>query len=274
MTGLLIVNADDWGAEPATTDAIARCFERGRVTSATGMVYMADSARAAELARAHGLPVGLHINLTTAYTHEGIPAAVRDRQRRLVDRFGQARRQHLAWYPLAQRLVERCLADQIDEFERLYGRRPTHFDGHNHVHLSPNVLVARSLGRADAVRRADDTDRRRGGLARTARMARRLIVSSRFRTTDHFFPLANLHPGLGGSGLEEALALSGRTTVEIMVHPGWADQLELLLADDWSAALAGRPLGSFADLEARAPGRARRLREAAPVAVAPLLELV
>src|ERR1700710_640786 len=51
MSGLLIVNADDWGGERRSTEAIQEAFDAGRVTSTTAMVYMEDSGRAAEIAR-------------------------------------------------------------------------------------------------------------------------------------------------------------------------------------------------------------------------------
>ena len=77
MGGLLIVNADDWGYDRATTDAIERAFEAGRITSATGMVHMADSARAAELANRLGRAIGLHINLTQPFSDPDTPERVR-----------------------------------------------------------------------------------------------------------------------------------------------------------------------------------------------------
>jgi predicted glycoside hydrolase/deacetylase ChbG (UPF0249 family) len=48
---VLIINADDWGRSPAETDAALDCFSNGRITSVTAMVFMADSKRAADLAK-------------------------------------------------------------------------------------------------------------------------------------------------------------------------------------------------------------------------------
>ncbi|MGA3033268.1 MAG: hypothetical protein ABSD70_08290 [Terracidiphilus sp.] len=42
-TGALIVNADDWGRDVATTDSILHCVKRATVSSASGMVFMQDS---------------------------------------------------------------------------------------------------------------------------------------------------------------------------------------------------------------------------------------
>lgn len=144
VQGLLVVNADDLGSDVHNTDAILTCFQAGAISSSTAMVFMADSERAAGLARSHDLPTGLHLNLTMRYTAPGAPTDARRRQSHVVDLFAQARQPHRAWRP-AKRLIGACVEDQLDEFRRLYGREPTHVDGHNHAHLSANVLLSRAL---------------------------------------------------------------------------------------------------------------------------------
>src|ERR1700712_1642420 len=64
---LLIVNADDYGHDRSATDLTIECFEHRRLSSATAMVYMEDSERAAALANEHDLPTGLHINFTEPF---------------------------------------------------------------------------------------------------------------------------------------------------------------------------------------------------------------
>ena len=64
---MLIINADDWGRDTAATDTALACFQRGRISSVTGMVFMADSQRGAELANSAALGVGLHINFTERF---------------------------------------------------------------------------------------------------------------------------------------------------------------------------------------------------------------
>jgi YdjC-like protein len=82
---VLIVNADDLGCAVSATDAILTCHREGAITSATAMVYMEDSDRAARLAVDQRLPVGLHINLTTPFTDRSVPYTVRERQARMID---------------------------------------------------------------------------------------------------------------------------------------------------------------------------------------------
>src|SRR5579863_5715924 len=63
-TGLLIINADDWGVNREATDRTLDCVLRKTVSSASAMVFMEDSERAAQLALEAGVDTGLHLNLT------------------------------------------------------------------------------------------------------------------------------------------------------------------------------------------------------------------
>lgn len=248
---MLIVNADDWGYNMATTDAIATAFRAGRVTSASAMVFMHDSERAAALADQESLPVGLHLNLMERYTAERVARAIRRRQELVVSSFQVSQRPRwLADWKLSPR-VRQCLEDQIDEFTHLYATAPTHVDGHQHGHLSTPVL--RSLARDPRPSvRCSFTFRRgeKSALNRALRFTLNRYIRTRFHSTDRFYSIRALHPRLGGYGLEGALAESHRVDVEIMVHPGLRDELEILMSDDWSRMLAGVPVGSFMNLAA------------------------
>src|SRR5262249_20143917 len=151
---LVILNADDWGSDSSSTNAILECFAAGATTSASGMVYMRDSERAAEIARSRDIPIGLHVNLTLAFDAAGVPDAIRQRQAALTRRFTPRRlpgtRNRI--YPsrwvdsrLRRRDLSSALEDQLREFRRLYGQEPTHVDGHHDVHLCPAVFRSEVL---------------------------------------------------------------------------------------------------------------------------------
>jgi chitin disaccharide deacetylase len=231
--GLLIVNADDLGYDAPTTDAIVDCFARRRITSATAMVYMADSGRAARVARDAGIPVGLHLNLSEPYTEPGVPGEVNERQARLARRFdGRALRvRRLVYDPTIGRDLDVCIRDQLGCFEELYGRPPTHLDGHRHAHVSPNVLRSPAIPDAIRIRNALDTDR--GGMLEPVRRARRSLIERRFTTTDHCFDFTDR---------QRALELAQSATVELVVHPALRDG-DVLLSDEWGRALEGLRLG-------------------------------
>ena len=250
MSGLLIVNADDWGASHLTTERIADCARVGGVTSATAMVYMADSERAAERAHELGLPTGLHLNLTQRFDGPAVPPAVRAAHERVIRRFGLLRRRdRLLLDPRIRADVRRCVDDQLECFRTLYGREPTHLDGHNHVHLNPVVLSV--IPRRLAIRTAVRDPRIRSGRD-VPRMLRHRLIRAWHGSTDFLFPITQLAPALGGAGLDAHLALAREHSVELITHPGYEPEHELLSSPAWVALLGAFRLGSFLDVRGRA----------------------
>ena len=153
MPGCLIVNADDWGRNIETTDRIAECAVAGGVSAVSAMVFMADSERAAGIARERGIEAGLHLNFTTPFTATGLSADL-VRCQQVVGR--SLRRHRLApfvFHPGLMRSFEYLVAAQRDEFRRLYGAYPRRLDGHHHMHLCANVLLGRLMPAGTFVRR-------------------------------------------------------------------------------------------------------------------------
>lgn len=255
-TGLLIVNADDLGFGQAETDAILECFARGAITSTTALVWMPDSVRAAELARTAGIPVGLHLNLIEPFSAADVPPRVAETQARVVARLRSRRAATQLYHPTWARDFEQCIADQLARFKELYGRPPTHVDGHQHMHLAFNALFARALRSVGKCRRP--VNRTTLESPRHKRVARALVdrlVRVRFATTDWCMSIRPLHPELGGSGIAQELHRAEHGSLELLVHPGYADERAVLESPDWGVLLAAYRLGSFEDL----PPRTERL---------------
>lgn len=248
---MLIVNADDLGLRASMTDATLAAWRAGAVTSASAMVHMPDSVRAAALAREAGLPVGLHLNLTESFSGPGVPSAVRERQRRAVAVFRPLRLMRWAYLPGVAGLIAAAIDDQLEAFAVLYGGPPDHYDGHQHVHVCPNVARSRALPAGLPTRGAADVPLgERNGVRATARRARgALTIPARPRPA-RFFYLVDVHPSLGGRGLDQALALARGpgSSVEVMVHADWAADRSVLTSEEWARQLAGVPLGTYADL--------------------------
>jgi predicted glycoside hydrolase/deacetylase ChbG (UPF0249 family) len=245
---MLIVNADDWGLRPEITDAILECRRAGAVTCASAMVHMEDSVRAASLAAEEDLPLGLHLNLTTPFTAAEAPVERRSRQQRAVDYFAGPRLRRFVFDPRARGALDACVADQLEAFEEAFGRPVRHADGHQHIQVCPTVLSTGSLGRLKSLRGAHSL---LAGRSSPAKRAYRGIVNAfvhlRFRTA-RFVSLRDLHPDLGGIGLESVLRDAAHEDVEVMVHPAWEDERRVLLSAGWRQALRGLPIGSHADL--------------------------
>lgn len=239
MAGLLIVNADDWGASENVTDATLACFQAHAITSVTAMVWMRDSDRAAALAHEHEIPVGLHLNLSLPFDGPAVPPAVRERQARLTDAFGRESWREGGPVPAPEGLLREAISDQLERFHELFGP-PTHLDGHHHVHVHPGVLdllpdglAIRPLLRTPSHAK-DSPSRRERGLRR------------RFTTPRWTFAFEHVHPALAGDGLE-TLAWARNDELEIMTHPAQG-QSDLLLSDEWRVAVARYRAGSYLDL--------------------------
>jgi predicted glycoside hydrolase/deacetylase ChbG (UPF0249 family) len=115
---VLIMNADDFGRSAAVNEGVVRCHEHGIVTSATLMVRWPDAPEAGDYARrSDTLGVGLHFDLGEwAHRADGWQA--------MYEVLAEERRETIA--------AE--LKRQLELFERLVGRPPTHIDSHQHVH--------------------------------------------------------------------------------------------------------------------------------------------
>ena len=245
---MLIVNADDWGLRPEVTDAILDCWRAGAITSASAMVHMEDSGRAFELAASEDLSLGLHLNLTTPFTAPDAPAARRRRQERAVAYFAGPQRRRLLFDPRVRGLIDSCVADQLEAFAESGVRGTSHADGHQHVQICPTVLLSRSLSPLVTLRCAQSFPGARRSVAKRAyRGAVNLVVRRRFRSVP-FLSLRDLHPALGGAGLDRLAAQAHLRDTEVMVHPAWEDERQVLLSAEWRQMLAGLPIGVHDDL--------------------------
>ena len=248
--GLLIVNADDWGYDAPVTRAIADCHAAGGLTSTTAMTFMKGSSLGAELSSQHPrLGIGLHLNLIEEYSGRSVPTSVRDRQRRLLSRFRSARLRRWLYDPRLKNDVDAVITDQLECFADLYGRPPTHVDGHLHWHMAANVLFSDALPSGTKIRNALSDARRPNPITRALRRAREKRISRRLPSPRYFFSIATVWPNLEGPPPMEKLALSRRTSVEVMVHPGFPHEYGPLQSEDWISALQDLPTGTFDDLQ-------------------------
>ena len=206
MTRRLIVNADDFGLAPGVSAGILAAHRYGIVSSTTLLATVAIDAESVRALRDSGLGVGLHVNLTL-----GRPLSA---GRSLVDGAGRFLRdaRHAAARANAGD-VEREVAAQIDKFESILKRPPTHLDTHHHVGLLEPVAEV-VLG---AARRLSVPVRSQNYAARTR------ARSAGLRTPDHFF-------GESGPGAYWSLAQTlahlralPSGVSEFMTHPGWLD---------------------------------------------------
>lgn len=224
--GVLIVNADDWGRDPATTARTLDCLAQGSVSSVSAMVFMEDSERAAAIARARGIDAGLHVNLTTPFSAPSCPRRLVDRQRDVSRYLRRSRLSQTIFHPGLMRAFDYVVAAQLDEFARLYGAVPERIDGHHHMHLCANVLLGGLLPRGVMARRNFSFLPGEKGLAnRLYRRCVDAILARRHRVVDFFFSLAPLQPA---NRLQRIAGLARRSVVEVEVHPVNSNEFRFL----------------------------------------------
>jgi chitin disaccharide deacetylase len=198
----IILNADDLGYEPNVTRGLLKSMKEGIVSSATMIVNGPWSHEA--VLRAHGLPVGLHLNLARWKPLSEVPKEFLSPSGELVE---------LRAVGLPAEVVQGEVHAQLDALFALLGTPATHIDVHKHLHRFPNVLdglLAAAKVHALPVRSIDDLMRSK---ARAVKVA----------TNHHFFGDAGATGYWTLEQLESTLkALPAEGIVELMCHPGYA----------------------------------------------------
>jgi len=250
----LIINADDFGLTDGVCEGIVEAICDGIVTSTTAMVAVPGAA--ARLARwAHAIPsqIGLHLQLTG-----GQPCSPAQEVPSLLDGQGQFPRSRKGLGQIDPGEVALEWQAQLARL-RQWGIEPTHLDSHHHVHhLRPAIPAIVGLAKA-------------GGLpVRTGP----LPVAHALRTANiphaDYLDTSWYGDGLTADRLVQAVSqafdrIGGHGTVELMCHPGYADdalsavsgyvggrwqELILLRSGDFASRLEGLgiQLISYAEL--------------------------
>lgn len=193
MTLRLILNADDFGYDPAVTRGIARAMREGVVSSTTMIVNSPHSEDAAK--QSDGLAIGLHLNLVRF-------PAVSDGSEQRDDA------------KPSEEFVVRETRAQLEKLKALIGREATHIDVHKHAHLQPQVLAGLAT-----------VAKERGLAVRSINAEMRSTLRSLgVQTNDVFLGDAARDAYWTPERFEEILAqVPSDGLVELMCHPGYAN---------------------------------------------------
>jgi predicted glycoside hydrolase/deacetylase ChbG (UPF0249 family) len=249
----LIVNADDLGMCDAVDEGIIKAHREGIVSSATLLACGESAAHAAALALENpGLGVGVHLCLTRLKPLSG-PAQIPTIAKRGVLPSGPLRLMAGLIYGSVDRAdIAVELRAQIQKAIEL-GIRPTHLDGHQHMHVMPGIfpVVARLAKEFDipVIRfPVGPWLGVKGAFSNVEKFMLELLANTQetringygFRRPDRFY-------GLGLTGRLDAASVLGIIrrlpdgTSELMCHPGLRDDeaaKRLGWGDGWEAELA------------------------------------
>ena len=243
---MIIVNADDWGRSTAETDAALKCHRGRRITSVTSMTFMPDSARAAELALAHDVMAGLHLNFSQPFGDRATPTRLAARQERVCGFMNAHKYAFLVYNPALHSDILYSYQAQAEEFCRLYGKPPSHVDGHHHKHLCSNVLLGNVIPAGQKLRRSFYFwPGEKSWVNRAYRGLTDRLLARRYRLAEYFFALS---PCLQGDRLSKVLDLAKTHSVEVMTHPVNPNELDYLMSETFVSQLARLECGTYSAL--------------------------
>ncbi|XP_007422504.1 carbohydrate deacetylase [Python bivittatus] len=136
----LIITGDDFGYCPRRNQGIVECFLTGAISNVSLLVNGSAVSDAVQLAKKHCIPIGLHANLS-----EGTPVCpALKKKSTLLNKEGffhgkMGIRTSLNKGLLNMAEVKQELKAQVDLFHELTGHLPHHMDGHQHVHVLPEI---------------------------------------------------------------------------------------------------------------------------------------
>jgi chitin disaccharide deacetylase len=245
---MIIINADDFGRSVRETDAAVALVEQGRVTSVSSMVFMQDSERAAALAMQLNVDVGLHLNFCERWTGPRVPRSLAAQHESLVQFFSKSGYAFLLYNPMLRQAFRAVCEAEFDEFRRLYGRAPSHIDGHHHLHLCANMVLDQLIPRGFRVRRNFTfAQGEKGLLNRAYRGFVDACLGRHYSLTDYFFSLEHCLSGKGRT-LRQVADLGKAAAVEIMTHPMNTTEFDYLSGQRYLDVLGRVRKGTYAQL--------------------------
>lgn len=181
----LTITADDLGYHPSYDAGIAEAAAAGALDAVSAFATRGQiDPRVRRELEASGVAIGLHLDLP--WRGDDLRAGEDERRRAAAE-----------------------IGTQLDTFERIWGRAPSHLDGHLHCHARPGVgiVVCDAASAAGIPLRSIDNRHRR------------LLTCRGIATSDHTIGrLAEDEPAL--PDLDKELR-EGRT--EWITHPGHPD---------------------------------------------------
>jgi predicted glycoside hydrolase/deacetylase ChbG (UPF0249 family) len=243
---MLIITADDYGKNKFITDRILTCSNKKRITSASVMVFMEDSKRAAEIANFNNLEFGLHINLTTPFTSSDNNIKLLEHQKKIISFFSLFKLAPFIYNPFIENSLEYLIKKQQDEFIYLYKGEPYFYNGHHHIHLCANILIKKLLNSNIPIRLSFCFFYgEKSAINRLLRSWLNSYLKKKYITTDYFFSLSPISNQIR---ISKIINMAKRHNVEIMVHPEKDDVFNFLISNKFSNLIRNNKLGFFYEL--------------------------
>lgn len=137
--------ADDYGISPSVSSAIRDLIGKGRI-NATSVMVVAPSFHRSEAAalnalRTHGARAAIGLHLTLSAPFQPLTGGFTPLTDKAFPSYGMML-MRACLHQLDRKALEAEIAAQIRMFGYEFGRAPDYIDGHQHVHIFPQVQDA------------------------------------------------------------------------------------------------------------------------------------
>ena len=242
---MLIINADDWGKNKLTTDQTLSCYKNGRITSASAMVFMADSERSSELALENNIDIGLHLNFNLKFDGNVKSSKLKSSHQLIASFLSKNKYCLLIYNPLLTRQFDYVYKAQYEEYVRLYNQKPTHIDGHKHMHLCTNMIVDSIIPDGYKVRRNFSfAYGEKEFLNRCYRYIVDKWLQKKYICTDYFFDIVPFYK----ERLQKIFSYTKSMNVELMVHAERTEEFNFLMSNEYQEMIYNVKKSNYSNL--------------------------
>jgi len=227
----VIINSDDFGLNETVNDAIIESFKNGLISSTTTLVNypegLIDGYNKLYLNKINFDSVGIHLNLTTGrpltqsiskntiFCENGVfHSRVRDKPLMFLDKKSRID-------------VKIEIEAQIQRFIEVMGCKPSHIDGHHHIHTEFAIfrIIVGLAKKYDISGMRKTRNLGIEGIGIVKKIYKDLLnflIERNFSTTNFFGSLTDL----------DGQVLDSKKTYEIMVHAVYKDGFPNIVNDD------------------------------------------
>lgn len=227
----VIINSDDYGMNPSINDAIISAFNSNFISSTTCLVnYPEGFIDGHDKLVANNIKmnsVGIHLNLTTG---KPLTESISKNSRFCENGFFHCRVRDtpLLFLDKKSRIDVKIEIDaQIQRFIEVMGCKPSHIDGHHHIHtefaIFKIVMVLAKKYEISCMRKTRNLGIEGIGIVKKIyKHLLNFLIERNFSTTNFFGSLTDL----------DGQVLDSTKTYEIMVHAVYKDGFPNIVNDD------------------------------------------
>lgn len=234
----IIINADDLGLCSRRDKGIFELYDKSFISSTSIIVNGDNFKEAVKTAKSKQLELGIHVNLTEGTATNKTKSTLTNDSQEFYGKFVFRRKLKQGEISLQDIRVE--IIDQILKFISFYGRIPFHVDGHQHVHIIPEVarilsdVMANTFGiyrvripteniqLIETIVLNDNQREFYREIIEQSKASREIYSKNKIISSDQFIGMSLMGRNLKEENLLQALSnFNQNEAIEFMCHPGY-----------------------------------------------------